>query len=310
MLMKRAGTLQTNDCGFAGGFLGCSTSPNKSNTAGTDFNAAGGGVYAMEWSSTAIRVWNFPRGNIPPAVTSPNPDPTKFGIPDANFEGDCDIDTYFRNGTMIFNIEFCGGWAGPTFHQDGCPALNVSNAWSSCNMYVAANPQAYDETYWAVNYVHVYTTTPGTPPPASSVLSSVLPVASTSSATIAPAEGQSTTHSTSLWPPTTVSTLSLTVSSATSSMTPSTTTSTSSTSTTSAPPPPPPPASTSTSTTSSSVPTPSSPTPPAAPPSPAPSDPGDAATTQTVFVTHTVTVPSAGLAKLQSQTMLNARGSP
>ncbi|KAF2171309.1 glycoside hydrolase family 16 protein [Zasmidium cellare ATCC 36951] len=172
-----SGTLLTNDCGAGGGFAGCYTSPKKANSAGTNFNEGGGGVYAMEWTSVAIRIWFFPRGHIPPTVLSSHPDPSKFGVPDANFEGGCDIDKYFRNGTLIFNIEFCGTWAGPTFVSDGCPALNITSQWSSCNMFVAANPDAYKDSYFAVNYVHVYTTTPGSPPPPSSVLSSILPVA-------------------------------------------------------------------------------------------------------------------------------------
>lgn len=73
-------------------------------------------------------------------------------------------------------------------------------------MYVAANPDAYVDSYFAVNYVHVYTTTPGSAPPPSSALSSVLPVASTSSATSGGAEGRTTTYTQSLWPPSTVTT--------------------------------------------------------------------------------------------------------
>lgn len=84
-----------------GGFAGCYTSPKKANSAGTNFNEGGGGVYAMEWTSVAIRIWFFPRGHIPPTVLSSHPDPSKFGVPDANFEGGCDIDKYFRNGTLI-----------------------------------------------------------------------------------------------------------------------------------------------------------------------------------------------------------------
>lgn len=73
-------------------------------------------------------------------------------------------------------------------------------------MYVAANPDAFVDSYFAVNYVHVYTTTPGSPSPSSSVLQSILPVASTSSATSGGAEGQTTTASSvSLWPPGVVS---------------------------------------------------------------------------------------------------------
>lgn len=55
----------------------------------------------MEWTSTAVRIWFWTRGQVPATVTSTNPDPSKFGVPDANFEGGCDIDSYFYNGTLI-----------------------------------------------------------------------------------------------------------------------------------------------------------------------------------------------------------------
>lgn len=98
------------------GFAGCYSSPTKPNNAGTDFNADGGGVYAMEWTSAAIKIWFFPREQIPASLKGPiPPDPTTFGTPDANFAGGCDIDKFFFNHSLIFNIEFCGSWAGPTF---------------------------------------------------------------------------------------------------------------------------------------------------------------------------------------------------
>lgn len=62
----QTGRLLTNDCGKDLGVAGCYVSPGKPNSAGTDFNNIGGGVYAMEWTSVAIRIWFFPRGHIPP----------------------------------------------------------------------------------------------------------------------------------------------------------------------------------------------------------------------------------------------------
>lgn len=81
----------------------------------------------MEWTSVAIRIWFFPRNAIPESITSGTPDVAAFGLPTANFQGSCDIDQYFYNHSLIFNIDFCGSWAGPTFITDGCPALDPSN---------------------------------------------------------------------------------------------------------------------------------------------------------------------------------------
>lgn len=62
-------------------------------------------------------------------------------------------------------------------------------------MYVANNPQAYIEAYWEVNYLKVYQTIPGAAPATSSSLSSVTPLASTSSlfSISGNAQGRSTT---------------------------------------------------------------------------------------------------------------------
>ena len=81
----------------------------------------------MEWTSLAIRIWFFPRDSIPDSITSGSPDVNAFGLPVANFQGSCDIDHYFYNHSLIFNIDFCGQWAGPTFNTDGCPSLDPSN---------------------------------------------------------------------------------------------------------------------------------------------------------------------------------------
>jgi hypothetical protein len=44
---------------------GCSITTNLTNTYGTGFNAASGGVYATEWTSEAIKIWHFARSAIP-----------------------------------------------------------------------------------------------------------------------------------------------------------------------------------------------------------------------------------------------------
>ncbi|KAF2482405.1 concanavalin A-like lectin/glucanase domain-containing protein [Neohortaea acidophila] len=194
------GTLLSSNCGFAGGFEGCTVQATSPFNSGTEFNAAGGGVYAMEWTSAAIRMWFFPRNAIPATLLSPFPDVSALGVPMANFAGSCNIDSYFSNHSLMFDIDFCGSWAGPTFQADGCPPLDPTNSWSSCNEFVALNPGAFTETYWEVNYLNVYSLIPGTAPTSTSSLSSVTPAVSTSSVSsiLSNANGRSTTPTMSL----------------------------------------------------------------------------------------------------------------
>jgi hypothetical protein len=91
----------TNDSNGDG--TGC-TVQGPVGSYGTSMNAQGGGVYAMEWTSTYIRVYFFPRNAIPDDITAGNPDPTRWGLPTANFDtrfGDCDIDANFVAQTIV-----------------------------------------------------------------------------------------------------------------------------------------------------------------------------------------------------------------
>lgn len=104
------------------------TTPNN---IGYDFNTAGGGVYAMQWTSTAIQIWFFSRDQIPASILEADdiigPDPSTFGLPVANFQGSCDIDAHLFNHSLVFDTTFCGSYAGNTWASDGCPLIDPTN---------------------------------------------------------------------------------------------------------------------------------------------------------------------------------------
>lgn len=74
------------------GNVGCGTIFNTPGSFGRGFNAQGGGVYAMEWRSDTIKIWFFPRANIPANVLSDAPNPDTWGKPNSLFHGGCDFD--------------------------------------------------------------------------------------------------------------------------------------------------------------------------------------------------------------------------
>ncbi|KAI9640101.1 hypothetical protein NHQ30_011503 [Ciborinia camelliae] len=136
---------------------GCSVKLSA-NSYGTPFNNNGGGVYAMQWTSNFIRVWFFPRNKIPADVTAGKPDPTKWGLPTANFDsanGGCNIDANFPAQTVYFDTTFCGAGAGGSAWSQwsDCPA---KTGYSTCAEYVARVPQAFQDAYWLVNSVKIY----------------------------------------------------------------------------------------------------------------------------------------------------------
>ncbi|KAH0400191.1 glycoside hydrolase family 16 protein, partial [Aureobasidium melanogenum] len=150
------------DCAVStGGAAGCATGSNDQTSYGDGFNANGGGVYAMQWTSEFMKVWFFPRNAIPASISSGSPSPSlDFGTPVGNFDGgSCDIDSHFINHRMIFDTTFCGDWAGSVYSSTSCPLAGSGG--NGCVDYVAGNPSAFTEAYWEVNYIKVFSETLG-----------------------------------------------------------------------------------------------------------------------------------------------------
>ncbi|KAI9720052.1 MAG: hypothetical protein M1812_003179 [Candelaria pacifica] len=147
-----SGNMTTNNCDTnVAGNAGCEIAALDSRTYGKGFNSNGGGVYATEWTSNAISIWFFCRGSIPLDVSSGAPVPSGWGKPVAQFQGDCAIDTYFKDQQIIFDTTFCGDWAGNSWNSSTCSSLAPT-----CQAYVQNNPSAFNDAYWSVNSLKVY----------------------------------------------------------------------------------------------------------------------------------------------------------
>lgn len=181
------GTLVSTDCGDSSHNQGCVVD-GGAGTFGSPMNSAGGGVYAMEWTADHIAIWFFPHGAIPESVLSDHPDVASFGTPRAFFQGACNFAERFRQQKMVFDITFCGDWAGGKFGQSGCPVSDHSDPKGSCDAFVAANPNLYSESYWEVISLKVYQGAGATSPLSSPIVpiselataTSSMPVASSS----------------------------------------------------------------------------------------------------------------------------------
>jgi len=173
---NQLGAFQSDNCDTTINFnSGCGTTAATSNTYGEGFNGAGGGVFATEWTSEYIRIWHFQFGLVPQDIIDGNPDPSTWGLPQANFQGDCVIYDHFADHKIIFDTTFCGDWAGNQFASDQICGLLAGG---SCKDYVANNPKDFIDTYvpfflhiplqlvrpankrirsyWAINSVKVY----------------------------------------------------------------------------------------------------------------------------------------------------------
>lgn len=103
---EMTGTSLTTNCyNGTDGNAGCGVKgPDAS--YGEEFNANGGGVYAMELRSEGIRVWFFARNSIPSDITNgTSPNPSTWPEALADFPSThCDIGSHFKNQSIITNI--------------------------------------------------------------------------------------------------------------------------------------------------------------------------------------------------------------
>ncbi|RPD81602.1 2 beta-glucanase [Lentinus tigrinus ALCF2SS1-7] len=151
------GSVVSTDCDTnVNGNQGCAVKAPTANSYGKSFNAAGGGYYAMERTTSFIKIWFWSRndGSVPADVktagSSVNTD--DWGEPAALFVSDtCDIPSHFGSHNIIINLTLCGDWAGQSEFFNtlgGCPG--------DCVTYVNQNPSAFSDAYWDIAGVHVY----------------------------------------------------------------------------------------------------------------------------------------------------------
>lgn len=150
--------LKESNCNANSGYTGCGQQTSNTANYGDGFNAVGGGVYVMEWTSEHIAVWHFPRYAIPWDITASTPDPSTWGLPSARFVASggasCKIDKFFADNTIVFTNTFCGDWAGAPEVWNNNPVCSALAP--TCVDYVNSNPAAYQQAYWQVNSVKVY----------------------------------------------------------------------------------------------------------------------------------------------------------
>ncbi|CAE7635911.1 unnamed protein product [Symbiodinium necroappetens] len=118
-------------------------------SGGSAFNQNGGGVFAAKWTSSGIKMWFFPRNQIPADLTREKPDSTRWGEPYVTFPFGPRCPPYhFENMVLVINLDFCGDWAGNVYPG----GRNV------CMAYVKnpANAKALSEAFWEINYVKAH----------------------------------------------------------------------------------------------------------------------------------------------------------
>ncbi|EKM61024.1 glycoside hydrolase family 16 protein [Phanerochaete carnosa HHB-10118-sp] len=137
------------DCdGNNNGNAGCGITEWSQASYGPTFDAAGGGVFAMKWDDTGIAVWSFYRQAVPQDVVQGEPSPDLWGPPVALLEPTgCDPIANFVNHSIVFDITFCGDWAGNSYATSGCPGTCPDRLMDPANFVNAS---------WSINSLKVY----------------------------------------------------------------------------------------------------------------------------------------------------------
>eukprot|EP01119_Soliformovum_irregulare_P008720 TRINITY_DN21828_c0_g1_i1.p1 TRINITY_DN21828_c0_g1~~TRINITY_DN21828_c0_g1_i1.p1 ORF type:complete len:305 (+),score=58.16 TRINITY_DN21828_c0_g1_i1:66-980(+) len=147
---NETGKIISTDCdAYVNSNSGCAVLTNQANSYGEDFSNNGGGAYAMQYFEDGVRIWFFPANNMPWDIASDTPNPLDWPVPDAFFPfgGDCSSN-HFGPQQIVFDLTFCGDWAGSAYQYSGCP--------SNCNDFVANNPSAFQGYYWGIKSLKVY----------------------------------------------------------------------------------------------------------------------------------------------------------
>ncbi|KAK1981687.1 concanavalin A-like lectin/glucanase domain-containing protein, partial [Colletotrichum cereale] len=138
------------------------------------FGSPEGGVYAMEWTGDAIRVWGFTHGNVPADMSKPE----TFGPPSFT-TSTCAADKLFGEAKLVINTDLCGvsGNEGIWNAPGGCEAKTGG---ATCKEWVAKNPAAFADVYFQLKSIKIYSLKEGEAA-TSAVTSQVAPtIASTS----------------------------------------------------------------------------------------------------------------------------------
>lgn len=143
------GSLVSTDCfNQTNGNQGCIVEvPGAS--YGQSFSSSGGGVYALNWNTTGLFMWFFPRASIPSDLPTANPNPDGWGLPVAAYPtSSCDTSKFIQPQTLIIDITVCGNFAG---------AADVFGATCSgtCTDLVG-DPSNYKDAYFEISYIHVF----------------------------------------------------------------------------------------------------------------------------------------------------------
>ncbi|KAK7435774.1 hypothetical protein VKT23_011621 [Stygiomarasmius scandens] len=158
---NQTGTTTNNNCTVVPELdqnTGCVTQDSSDNSFGQGFADNGGGVYAALWDENGVAMWFFERSQVPDNIGS-DPNPSSWSTPAAFYPASgCNPSTVFGPQIITLYIDICGAFAG----NDQVFSSTCSSVAPNCSAMVP-DPSNYNEAYWEINYLRVFTTNSSTP---------------------------------------------------------------------------------------------------------------------------------------------------
>ncbi|KAM3548281.1 hypothetical protein ARSEF4850_009503, partial [Beauveria asiatica] len=118
-----------------------------------------GGIQALEWTSDAIKLYDWPINAAPSNIESSNPDTSSWGTPSAQFiKPSCDTEKIFSNQTLEFSLDFCDETFWSSDYADGKygPTCSVITGQKICHGHVTNKPQAFKNYYFEVENIRIF----------------------------------------------------------------------------------------------------------------------------------------------------------
>ncbi|OCF43400.1 endo-1,3(4)-beta-glucanase [Kwoniella heveanensis CBS 569] len=154
-----SGTVNSTSCYYEDNDnSGCAITDSSYSSYGEQFAANGGGVYVTQLAEEGVSIWFFERSSIPDAVSSANSsiDTSSLGTPSGFWSKDgCDVDKFFGDQSLVFDITLCGDWAGQSsiLSTTGCSALTGTE---TCYSKYVLDSSNYANAYFEINSLKVY----------------------------------------------------------------------------------------------------------------------------------------------------------
>ncbi|TEB37660.1 glycoside hydrolase family 16 protein [Coprinellus micaceus] len=148
--------VNTTDCAGTNN-AGCMVTNTNPNSYGAAFAQQQGGVFITEFAESGISIWFYSRKDIPSSVTqgATSIDTSTLGTPMGNWPAaGCDINKAFQPQNLVFTVTLCGDFARPeNIFTQTCTGKCYDD-------WVIKDPSSYDNAYFDISYVKVFSTNP------------------------------------------------------------------------------------------------------------------------------------------------------